>query len=93
MADGITTVVSRSAIPEKIQEVTERAAENRQQATTVVAQQQANERIRTVQKADKVDLTPLIRRKESNEKKENDEKRKRDSTKNNPTGRNLDMKA
>ncbi len=93
MADGITTVVSRSAIPEKVQEVTDRAAEHRQQAATVVVQQKAEERVKTVKEMDRLDTTQRVKRKEddddADEKKREQERKRRQ----NPLGKNLDLMA
>ncbi|MDR2884714.1 MAG: hypothetical protein LBV09_06355 [Deferribacteraceae bacterium] len=91
MSVGITTILSQSAIPEKIADVTDRAADNKQQATVVVAQHQSEERTNVVQAMDKLDTTGLIRRKD--ERDEEQKKRKKKENKQDARKGHLDLKA
>jgi hypothetical protein len=84
--------MSRSAIPEKIADVTERAADNRQQATTVVVQQRAEERTKIVQSMDKLDTSGLIRRKEERDEERKKRKQNKDEKQDGRKG-HLDLKA
>jgi hypothetical protein len=62
---GITTVVSTSAVPEKMQDAAERMAEHRQQMTGAVVQQTARERVKTVKRGEKTDSSKKTREKKS----------------------------
>lgn len=91
MAVGMTTVVAQSSITEAIQSATERAADNRQQATTAVVQQKAEKNVKSVQHVDNAENIQKVRRKE--EEDEEQKRREQKKKKNRPTGRNLDLKA
>ena len=94
--NGITTIISRSAIPEKMAEVADRSAENKQIVTTAVAQEKAEQRVKTVQRVDKMDaISPVRKRDEEDGRKrrereqEEQERRKKDGK----PGGHLDLKA
>ena len=87
----MTTIVSRSSIPEKVQEVIERASENKQQVLTVVAQEEAERRVKTVRKMDSVTITRTIKRKEDEDNRE--ERRQNEEGKKKKQGGHLDLKA
>ncbi|MDR2401119.1 MAG: hypothetical protein LBD73_05660 [Deferribacteraceae bacterium] len=62
---GITTVVSASAVPEKMQDATERMAEHRQQMTGAVVQQTARQRVKTVKRGENSEAPKKTREKKS----------------------------
>lgn len=91
---GMTTVLSNSAITEKIVETMDRSAENRQLATNTVVQQQAEERVKTVQQVNKTELVQAVRSKRDEEKERRRKKRQQEENKkNNRPGGNLDLQA
>ena len=92
MAEGITTIVSRSPIPEKVADVTERAADNKQQATTTVVQQQSEEKIKIVQNMDRLDSLQAVKKKEEKEDNSRKKRGKKEEKKKGNTGINLDIK-
>ena len=94
MADAMTTIVSRSSIPEKVQEVIERASENKQQALTAVVQEEAERRVKTVRKMDSVSITRQIKRKkEDDTDAKKDEQHQNEEEKKKNQGSHLDLKA
>jgi hypothetical protein len=80
---GITTVISTSAVPEKLQDATERMVEHRQQMTGAVVQQTASERVKNVKRGERTDAS-----KKTREKKSGDKEGKREGA-----GGHLDIKA
>ncbi len=93
MAEGITTIISRSPIPEKVAEVADRAADNRQQAATVVVQQHAEEKTKIVQHMDKLDPLQAVKKKEEKDEERRRKKEKQDGKKKGQPGFNLDITA
>ncbi|MDR2105419.1 MAG: hypothetical protein LBP51_06670 [Deferribacteraceae bacterium] len=81
---GITTVVSTSSIPEKMQDSTERMAEHRQQMTGAVVQQSARERVKTVKRGENAESSKKVKEKKSDANKEG---------KKEGSGGNLDLRA
>jgi hypothetical protein len=81
---GITTVISTSAVPEKLQDSAERMAEHRQQMTGAVVQQAAKERVKTVKRGENAASSKKVKEKKSNSDKEG----KKDGS-----GGNLDLRA
>lgn len=91
--EGITTIVSRSAIIEKVQEVTDRASENKQQAMTAVAQQKSEKKTKTVHDPDKADRVDILRHNENAGDNPGKKKKKQGKEKNGSVGKILDLKA
>jgi hypothetical protein len=84
---GITTVVSTSAVPEKMQDAAERMAEHRQQMTGAVVQQRAEQRVKAVKRGERTDSLKKVREKKSGDDK-GDKEGKREGS-----GGHLDLRA
>ncbi|MDR0454513.1 MAG: hypothetical protein LBH05_06865 [Deferribacteraceae bacterium] len=92
MAEGITTIISRSPIPEKVADVTERASDNKQQATAVVVQRHADEKTKIVQNMDKLDTLQAVKKKEDRDENSRKKRDKKEDKKKGSQGFNLDIK-
>lgn len=90
--EGITTTVSRSAMPEKVQDVTDKAAENKHLATTQVVQKQAEKNLKKVREMDKANLSSRINEKEEKERKHKNSSQN-DTNKNKARKGHLDLNA
>ena len=88
----ITTIVSRSPIPEKVADVTDKAAENKQQATTIVAQQHAEEKTKVVQHMDKLDSLQAVKKKEEKDEDSRKKREKKEDKRKGSPGFHLDIK-
>jgi uncharacterized membrane-anchored protein len=87
---GITTVITTQSISEKLQDQNARGSEHRQEATTVVVQQKADEFVKSVSKVSQSNQTNKVHKKETEQDKQ---QKKRDGKRGSEPHGNLDLRA